>query len=1044
MKGKRGISISIIFAIIVVVFLFVVLLLPKVFHVDLLGKVTEVISERGILSGERPLLAGVCDGMNEGDSCEESESLCYDDSESLWCDGSNCQPCGSCGDGKTDEGYEDCDPEESRCTPDIFEGSCEYCNDKCQQETVYWGCNSDGAVNIYESRTLTQNLKNSSGGSYCPIGGIILDGSNIILDCAGHSITGGPGTGISINQQNNTIKNCIVYNFQYGIDSDFFPNSKITNTRIINSTIRAIRLSGAPSPNSEVSNVTIISKNANEGLYVSGLYNSVFLGINSTGSKYGLFFANCHNNTIENSAMYGNSVQQIYVRDSNLTLKNQLIYGNYSFTNAILAFEDSNEAKIQYLGQITGNGSNLSNTVKISSNFVHVDSAAESEFNVPANITVYNTDSLGLSDRTPYRNEIPCSPSTCIELADADIYIFNVTGFTNYSVGETSISCGSIITTSTTLISNLTSCTKNGLNITGSNVVLDCDGYTISGDNAGMDYGVYVKSGLSNVTVKNCRISNFTGIAAAGIYSESSGMLSSNTLTDNFLGIYTSVGFSGSIRNNLINNSLRDGIYEGSVSVNNITNNTITNSGRHGLNLGNFNARVWHNNIYGSTNYNVFAATWPAEISYNNQGGYWGRTSCPLFIAGTDSNNVAVTDNYPYRNSNGWLTGSPGDCVSPSVTIISPTPGTILGSVFYQMIGNVSDNVGISSVKVIIKNGGTNIYSASYNTSNWNYTWDTSSESEGYYNITVNATDTEGNYDTETVNNIKIDKSGPLISSISSSVSASTASISWVTNEDANSSVTYGLNFSLVNSSFSSLYTTSHSINLTGLSSSTLYYYNITSCDQIGNCQTNGTYNFTTSAEPAAPTLTEEEEESTEGGASILPSDGWTNTYFVRDNEFQSGVTRDLGTNQRSGFRVGKAYHYAGIIGMTGKTVTMQVESEPQQATLSIGEEKKFEVNNDSYYDVYIKLENINSVTNKARIFIKSIHELIPEEEKPEITEEGEEIVLIPESRLWKIVISILVIVVVLVIAYKILSKKKEKVQVQVKTVKRKTKKKRR
>ncbi|MEM2822454.1 MAG: fibronectin type III domain-containing protein, partial [Candidatus Pacearchaeota archaeon] len=39
-----------------------------------------------------------------------------------------------------------------------------------------------------------------------------------------------------------------------------------------------------------------------------------------------------------------------------------------------------------------------------------------------------------------------------------------------------------------------------------------------------------------------------------------------------------------------------------------------------------------------------------------------------------------------------------------------------------------------------------------------------------------------------------------------------------------------------------------HSITLNGLSASTLYYYNVTSCDIAGNCNTTGPFNFTTLA----------------------------------------------------------------------------------------------------------------------------------------------------------------------------------------------------
>jgi len=203
---------------------------------------------------------------------------------------------------------------------------------------------------------------------------------------------------------------------------------------------------------------------------------------------------------------------------------------------------------------------------------------------------------------------------------------------------------------------SLTGCTGNGIIIDASDVVFDCSGYSISGDSTGTDYGVYVNSGLSNVTVRNCTINNFGETSGAGIYSASSGIIEFNTLNNNCYGIYMVSGSSGVVNDNTVFNSTRDGIYYGTAGVTDITNNTVTNSSRYGINLGSQNFRVWHNNIY-NNNLNVYAGTWPDEISYNNEGNYWGHECPNVFTAGTDSNQLTVTDSYPYDTLNGWLYG---------------------------------------------------------------------------------------------------------------------------------------------------------------------------------------------------------------------------------------------------------------------------------------------------------------------------------------------------------------------------------------------------
>jgi len=92
------------------------------------------------------------------------------------------------------------------------------------------------------------------------------------------------------------------------------------------------------------------------------------------------------------------------------------------------------------------------------------------------------------------------------------------------------------------------------------------------------------------------------------------------------------------------------------------------------------------------------------------------------------------------------------------------------------------------------------------------------------------------------------DNTDPVISGISSSPSSNVATITWTTNENANSTINYGTTYSVSSLEDDDDFTTSHSIELTDLAYSTTYYYNITSCDQYGNCATNGTYSFTTSS----------------------------------------------------------------------------------------------------------------------------------------------------------------------------------------------------
>jgi len=55
----------------------------------------------------------------------------------------------------------------------------------------------------------------------------------------------------------------------------------------------------------------------------------------------------------------------------------------------------------------------------------------------------------------------------------------------------------------------------------------------------------------------------------------------------------------------------------------------------------------------------------------------------------------------------------------------------------------------------------------------------------------------------------------------------------------------------------------------------------------------------------------------------------------------------------------------------------LTISSNPINLLLDVGGEKKFDLNLDSYYDLYVKLNYINATTKKADLTIKAINESI-------------------------------------------------------------------
>ena len=118
---------------------------------------------------------------------------------------------------------------------------------------------------------------------------------------------------------------------------------------------------------------------------------------------------------------------------------------------------------------------------------------------------------------------------------------------------------------------------------------------------------------------------------------------------------------------------------------------------------------------------------------------------------------------------------------------------------------------------------------------------------------------------------------------------------------------------------------------------------------------------------------------SADTSSSTSPGGGtsfWTTTHTITNEQFIAGSIRELAVGNRIKMSISGSTHYVGVVALTATTATINVSSNPQQATFSIGEEKKFEVTNDNKFDLSVKLNSI--ANNKANVTIKSISEEIP------------------------------------------------------------------
>jgi len=112
------------------------------------------------------------------------------------------------------------------------------------------------------------------------------------------------------------------------------------------------------------------------------------------------------------------------------------------------------------------------------------------------------------------------------------------------------------------------------------------------------------------------------------------------------------------------------------------------------------------------------------------------------------------------------------------------------------------------------------------------------------------------------------------------------------------------------------------------------------------------------------------------GGGSV--SSGWIRTYIEdkKDLSVLGSVNIGLGSKERVRLLVGNETHYVGVVGLTTTTATINVSStKAQQAALKAGEEAKFDITDDDYYDILVKLNKITGL--KANFTISSINEKV-------------------------------------------------------------------
>ncbi len=78
------------------------------------------------------------------------------------------------------------------------------------------------------------------------------------------------------------------------------------------------------------------------------------------------------------------------------------------------------------------------------------------------------------------------------------------------------------------------------------------------------------------------------------------------------------------------------------------------------------------------------------------------------------------------------------------------------------------------------------------------------------------------------------------------------------------------------------------------------------------------------------------------------------------EEEFEEGISKEVSVNDEIRFLIDGEEHKITIVNLTSSAATMIISSEPIELTLSVGGEKKIDLDDDSYYDFLLRLNKIN------------------------------------------------------------------------------------
>jgi len=316
-----------------------------------------------------------------------------------------------------------------------------------------------------------------------------------------------------------------------------------------------------------------------------------------------------------------------------------------------------------------------------------------------------------------------------------------------------------------------------------------------------------------------------------------------------------------------------------------------------------------------------------------------------------------------------------------------------------------------------------------------NYFWfNATASTPGIYNLTVTTRNSTTSYSTNITITIN-DTTLPVVTLISPAnlTSASTNEYNFTFNvTDVDTSLSCKL--ILDDSPINVLTSVNISGGTNGMYNSSLsvaaHTWSVNCTDTAGNVGKSLTRTLTVSAVPVVATSTT--------GSGGVP------TFSPKTTELENGYKKSMLEDWKISFKVANESHLLNIEDITETTAVISISSNTQRVTLLVGQEKKFELSGDNYYDVLVQLNSIdptNKAYPKAGITVKTIHEEIVSQIQQPVADETEEetVQTSPEEKdlgtgkstsanwLWALIIPIIIILVIALVVISISYKKKSR-----------------